>query len=91
MNAQIGAVSRLNQEITDKKAKVAELEQKRKSAVKMQQVNDALQKEEDERVKYSALVDRFVQDVPWRHQMSQNEENAECFATRHVLFSEHKR
>ena len=54
MNAQIGAISRLNQEITDKKARVAELEQKRKSAVKMQQVDDALQKEEDERVKYSA-------------------------------------
>ena len=70
----------------------------------MQQVDDALQKEEDERVKYSALVDRFVQDVPWRHQMrdelrgmedggpnAQNEENAQCFATRHGLFSEYKK
>ena len=35
----------------------------------MQQVDDALQKEEDERVKYSAFVDRLVDDVPWRHQM----------------------
>ena len=69
MNAQIGAISKLNQEIIDKKARVAELEQKRKSAVKMQQVDDALQKEEDERVKYSAFVDRLVDDVPWRHQM----------------------
>ena len=50
MNAQIGAISKLNQEIIDKKARVAELEQKRKSAVKMQQVDDALQKEEHERV-----------------------------------------
>ena len=67
MNAQIGAIGKLNQEIIDKTAKVAELEQTRKSAVKIQQLDAALDKNRAEREEYRKYVEQLIDEVPWRH------------------------
>ena len=48
-------------------AKVAELEQTRKSAVKIQQLDAALDKNRAEREEYRKYVEQLIDEVPWRH------------------------
>ena len=67
MNAQIGAVGKLNQEIIDKKAKVAALQQTRKSSMQIQQLDAAIRENEEWRERYSDSVDKLVESGPWRY------------------------